>query len=188
MKIANVWSKITHLLRTLSQLSVIQTIKQKVQFNKCHQTDHTHLLLHIDSARWIIPFNYPTTTENVFFIFLNVIGSSSSTVRLSGGNESAGRVEVFLNGQWGTVCDDYWDIQDATIVCRQIGFPGAVEALRNARFGQGQGLIHLDDVACNGQERSILDCPRSSSEDCGHSEDAAVVCLTGNLIYKFYDL
>ena len=100
-------------------------------------------------------------------------------LRLVGGSRSSeGRVEVFYNNQWGTVCDDYWDINDARVVCRQLGYPGAISAPGSARFGAGSGPIWLDDVNCQGNETSILYCGHRGwgIENCGHHEDASVEC------------
>ena len=103
-------------------------------------------------------------------------------IRLTDGGANYGRVEVFYKGIWGTVCDDDWDINDAHVVCRQLGFPGASSAPRGARYGQGSDPIWMDDVNCGGREASLFDCPRLYSPwgvvRCDHSEDASVVCNT----------
>uniref|UniRef100_A0A4W3HXG4 HHIP-like protein 1 n=1 Tax=Callorhinchus milii TaxID=7868 RepID=A0A4W3HXG4_CALMI len=89
-----------------------------------------------------------------------------------------GRVEVYLAGVWGTVCDDLWDRRGAGVVCRQLGFPGALVAHRRAHFGRGDGPIHLDDVQCQGHERNLLECSHTEIgvTNCSHREDAGVVC------------
>ena len=99
-------------------------------------------------------------------------------VRLVDGSYNVGRVEVYYNGAWGTVCDDSWDINDADVVCRQLGFRAALNAYQSARYGQGTGQILLDDVSCLGNESSIFSCGHGGigNHNCRHSEDASVRC------------
>ncbi|XP_031555296.1 deleted in malignant brain tumors 1 protein-like [Actinia tenebrosa] len=108
-----------------------------------------------------------------------VTTSSPALVRLvNGTSPNEGRVEVFHNGRWGTVCDDGWNITAANVVCRQLGLPPASSAPGNARFGQGWGPIYMDDVRCYGWERSLAQCYFRGwgNHNCGHGEDAGVVC------------
>ena len=107
------------------------------------------------------------------------------TLRLSGGrNDTEGRVEILYNGEWGTICDDVWDLDNARVVCRQLGFRTALGAPNRATFGQGRGRIWLDDVDCDGTENSIVDCIHNGwgEHNCGHSEDAGVVCAGKHLL------
>ena len=112
--------------------------------------------------------------------FLTFTCAVEYTIQLVGGGSSLeGRIEVYINGTWGTVCDDSWDINDATVVCQQLGYGSAVSARMGAYFGQGSGDIVLDDVACTGLETNIRECSASTSHNCVHHEDAGVVC-SGN--------
>ncbi|XP_071500347.1 uncharacterized protein [Diadema antillarum] len=100
-------------------------------------------------------------------------------VRLVGGScEREGRVEIRCDGQWGTVCDDCWDINNAHVVCRDLGYPSASAHYTGAHFGQGSGPIWLDDVICTGTETSLQQCRRPywGCEGCSHGKDAGVRC------------
>ena len=100
-------------------------------------------------------------------------------IRLAGGNlQTYGRVEIYHNGEWGTVCDDGWDTADATVVCRQLGFSSSVRAHRSARYGQGTGPIWLSRLTCIGNEPNLTNCSQLSvgTKNCTHSDDASVYC------------
>ena len=97
-----------------------------------------------------------------------------------------GRLEIFYNGAWGTICDDYWAKDDADVACRALGFVASVEdydRYRTAYFGPGteDQEIVLDDLLCNGDESGLLECPsghpRPGIHNCRHSEDVGLRCL-----------
>ncbi|KAM9390171.1 antigen WC1.1-like [Phaethornis superciliosus] len=105
--------------------------------------------------------------------------SDREKLRVIGGeNGCSGRVEIWHQGSWGTVCDDSWDMADAEVVCKQLGCGSAVSALSEAAFGEGTGPIWLEKVHCKGTELSLWDCPAEPlfSKNCDHKEDAAVDC------------
>ena len=96
------------------------------------------------------------------------------------------RLEIFYNGAWGTICDDYWTRADGNVACRALGFVAAVEDMdryRTAYFPPGtqDQQIVLDDLLCKGNESGLLECPSNHPEpgihNCLHSEDVGLRCL-----------
>jgi hypothetical protein len=121
-----------------------------------------------------------TWYSNMYGVDCTGIICSQGSVRLSGGSSQQGRVEICINNNWGTVCDDGWSTIDANIVCRQLGYSNADATARsNAYFGQGSGSILMTYVGCTGSESRLIDCSYSSSTStCSHAEDAGVQCQT----------
>ena len=114
------------------------------------------------------------------FVVVNLYAAYvEGELRLVGGTSTdEGRVEVYLNGEWGTVCDNDWDTTDATVVCQQLGHLRAVSTHGAAHFGEGSGPIWYDNVDCTSSETNITQCSHSGIgvHNCTHSQDVGVVC------------
>ena len=115
-----------------------------------------------------------TNVSSIRFIILELI------VRLRDGTTSnQGRVELKLNGTWGTICDDYWGIEEANVICRMVGYSeGAWSTNCCGWYGYASGKIWLDNVHCVGDEQTIAACRHGGwgSHNCFHSEDVGVIC------------
>jgi deleted-in-malignant-brain-tumors protein 1 len=114
-------------------------------------------------------------------------------IRLVDGPSSAeGRVQIYHNGLWGTVCDNRFSDSDAKVVCRQLEHPtSASKARGGAYYGPGIGPIWLDEVACYGSEARLSQCTHGGwrNTDCYHSTDAGGVCeLYMKQFKSVYDL
>ncbi|XP_038078960.1 uncharacterized protein LOC119746217 [Patiria miniata] len=107
----------------------------------------------------------------------------SFSVALSQDDESAdptqGRVEVsFRTGAVGTISDPDWTLEDANVVCRQLGFPAGAIVNSTSDFGPGTGRVLLRDVQCMGIEVNLIDCMYrlATDQDTNHTYDVGVVC------------
>ena len=125
------------------------------------------VILH--SAVHIYDFHIIIISIFILFVVFN-------TVRLVGwGNvTSQGRVEVFYKGSWGGVCGTNWDIKEANVVCRQLGFQGAVAAARSA-----SDFSFMNSFQCYGNEASLLECNLTPKTWCWPNRAASVVCISG---------
>ena len=124
-----------------------------------------------------------TTHHCAFYTYIDVMENDTAaegTVRLVAGSSSLeGRVEIFILGQWGTICSSNWEFVDARVVCRELGYLRAVEAPVSAAFGAGSGPSWYSNVRCTGTEMNLTECSKSLSlfgSACSHYRDAGVVC------------
>jgi len=105
--------------------------------------------------------------------------TNNSVALFGGGSAREGRVEVYHNGTWGTVCDDGFTDAAARVVCYSLGFGYVGREMNITNYGIGEGKIWLDDVQCSGTERYISKCRHGGwdAHNCGHHEDVAVSCV-----------
>lgn len=105
---------------------------------------------------------------------------SNGAVRISGTSNvnGTGFIEVYENGEWGTICNNGIDMIDAMVLCKAAGFGNATTIYSTALYGQGQGRIFFDNLECNGDESTPIGCPRNipPSSNCTHTMDVTIKC------------
>ena len=118
-------------------------------------------------------------TMTVFICSMHVLaGDTLTNIRLVNGTRGGqGRVEVEHAGLWGTICNGSFDLSDASVVCRSLGYPGAESTHSTAQL-EGDMLIWLNNLSCNGSENTLVECPGIvwGAQTCFQSESAAVTC------------
>lgn len=132
--------------------------------------------------------NMDIKMESIFLVAIAVLTqyvSSTTTVKLIGGSETSGAVEITHDGQTGMLCDDSFasNTNGANVVCRMLGFTGAVQYTPGNKYYQHSHVRYLlDDVKCTGHESNIEECTHRSwgNSDCSDSEVAGVVCIRNN--------
>ena len=106
---------------------------------------------------------------------------------VDGDGVRTGRVEIRHDDIWGAICDEGWDMKEATIVCHQLGFLEALEAKTGSAFGETDAPVVMDRVSCKGTERRLNDCPFlcNSASQCNSSSLAGVVCKPSRIRHTF---
>ena len=110
---------------------------------------------------------------------LRLVETNCNTAHSGNTRDVEGRVEIFHNGQWGTICDDFIDENNrgAMTACGELGYsPANAVSLRSCPAGSGP--IWLDELVCTGNEQRLTDCLHNNfgNNDCDHSEDYGIAC------------
>ena len=114
-------------------------------------------------------------------VFAVGLAGNESTIRLANGpSQYEGRLEVFVDGQWGTVCNEMWSLKDAGVVCRQLGMAHAPEDFMSGllHYGPGTGAILMSNVECDDWDWDLAHCShdRVTEHTCTHLQDVGVKC------------
>ena len=103
---------------------------------------------------------------------------------VGGSLSNQGRLEVYINGEWGTVCNDNWGSGDALVGCRQLGYIGVSSYHIPVPGGPSSQRMWLDHVECSGNESKLIYCNHRGygNHNCSHSEDVGIRCQ--GVLYK----
>ena len=138
------------------------------------------LLMYVGTL-FYVKFNFLLSYQLLYLCtYLLVNATGPIEIRLvNGATQFEGRLEVLYAGYWGTVCNDFFNLTAANVLCRQLGFPGALRVADDQEFGMGRNQIWLDDIQCTGNESSILQCSNNGYgvHNCQHAKDVGVACI-----------
>ncbi|XP_071828425.1 lysyl oxidase homolog 4-like [Apostichopus japonicus] len=162
------------------------TVQEINNYKKCKSTKAAYVMCNrgtfvIDSP------NFPEQTENgrpIESANRPPPAENHPRIRFKAGQAfGEGRVEIFHNRQWGTVCSKDFTNASGNVLCREMGFGTVKKIFSNGSMGQGVGPIWMWDVRCNGNERTIFDCPqgRFNRSNCIHAHDLGIVCNAPDL-------
>lgn len=120
-----------------------------------------------------------------FFVSLDTDNAVQNVHLVDGVSNSSGRIELLVNGRWGTVNEDGWNVNASNVVCRQLGYSAAVVTYKYAFFGEGSEVTWLTNVYCNGSESSLSECTGQyiGVLDDNHRKDVGVLCGSKENVY-----
>ncbi|XP_013407241.1 scavenger receptor cysteine-rich domain superfamily protein-like [Lingula anatina] len=161
---------------SLRSFSTLPSTPPVLDHVKC--TGNEENILRCRHDGWGVAACQPTQTAGI--VCIDPTGPPEGTLRLVNGAKSReGRLEIYYNHHWGTICNKGWDAVDALVACRQLGYSGL--EVHNRNFGAGDDLVLLSQIQCNGNEDSLSRCPRTSNwgtvpAECTHDRDVGIVC------------
>ncbi|XP_025100437.1 scavenger receptor cysteine-rich type 1 protein M130-like isoform X2 [Pomacea canaliculata] len=120
------------------------------------------------------------TTYLMYLLFVPSL-AQEFTARVVNGTAEAGRLEIFHDGTWNTVCDDSFGQEEALVACRMLGLNSTTAAaVGTAKYGAGSGPILFSGLQCVGNETSLAQCQYSGlyRHNCEHRQDVGVACIT----------
>ncbi|XP_077266632.1 lysyl oxidase homolog 3 isoform X1 [Temnothorax americanus] len=133
-----------------------------------------------NNATWISGRGKKTRVVRKLRKDFRKLKKQEGALKLIGGEsgEHEGNVEILHDGKWGSICDDEWDDFEANVVCKQLGFNGAIKATTYGHFGQARRRYWMDNVYCDGSEVELAKCRFDGwgISDCGGNEAAGVIC------------